>query len=216
MERRPTDLAALRRRYDVGRLLEADVPDDPLLAVRGWLHDAVQAGLVEPNAAALATSSPDGRPSVRHVLVKELDDRGFVFYTHADSRKGRELAANPWAALVFPWFAMARQVLVDGAVERVPREVALDYWRSRPYESQVGSAASAQSSVIATRDELEARAAAVQEAHPNAVPLPEDWGGYRVVPETVELWQGAPGRLHDRLRYRRADQGRWLLERLSP
>jgi pyridoxamine 5'-phosphate oxidase len=209
------DLAALRVRYERGRLLEGDVDPDPLVQLRRWLGEALAWGLAEPNAMALATAAADARPSVRHVLLKELDSRGLVFYTHSGSRKGRELAANPWAAVAFPWFGMGRQLLVEGPVEPLPRAAAQAYWVTRPYESRIGSAASAQSTVIGFRADLERRAAELAAAYPHEVPLPADWGGYRLVAEAVELWQGAPGRLHDRLRYRRAG-GQWVLERLSP
>ena len=208
-------LARMRRRYATARLLEHHVAREPFAQFRSWLHDAVTAALVEPNAMVLATADAHARPSARHVLLKELDTRGFVFFTNLGSRKARELAANPWASLCFPWFTMERQVVVCGGVERLSVAESGAYWATRPRESQIGAWASAQSTVIGSRADLEAAAAEVARRHPAEIPLPEFWGGYRVVPETVEFWQGGPGRLHDRLRYRRADDT-WALERLAP
>ena len=210
------DLAAMRVRYVPGPLHEADVSADPAEQFHRWLADAVTAGLPEPNAMVLATSTAAGRPSSRTVLLKELDERGFVFYTNTGSRKAGEIADNPRASLCFPWFPMARQVLVEGSVEPVAREVAAAYWATRPRESQLGAWASKQSEPIESREALAARLVEVTERFgEDPIPLPSGWGGYRVVPEVLEFWQGQPGRLHDRLRYRRSPD-RWALDRLQP
>jgi len=210
-------LDAWRRTYLLGALREPDVDPDPFVQVHRWFADAVAAGLTEPNAMVLATASPDAVPSARTVLLKGLDERGFVLFSHHGSRKGRELAANPRASLVFPWFAMDRQVVVAGEVELVDRAEVENYFASRPRGSQLGAWVSRQSQVIVDRSVLEGRLAAVTARWPagTAVPTPDFWGGFRVVPSTVELWQGRESRLHDRLRYRRAGGG-WVLERLSP
>jgi len=209
------ELASMRMHYPMGRLLESDVTAEPIAQFRTWLAAAVAAGLPEPNAMVLATATPDGRPSARHVLLKEVDAAGFVFFTNHGSRKAMEMTANPVVALCFPWFAMARQVVVNGTVAQLPRSAVEDYWTTRPRDSQIGAWASRQSAVISSRSDLEAAAAAAARRFPGPVPLPEYWGGYRVEPEEVEFWQGAPGRLHDRLRYTRAVDG-WQLERLAP
>lgn len=213
------DLASLRRSYRRQGLAEADLAADPVTQFQVWLGDAVAAGLPEPNAMALATADAAGRPAVRHVLLKGHDARGFVFYTNLGSRKARHLDENPRAALTFPWFPIERQVLVTGPVEPVSRRETEAYWRSRPRESQLGAWASPQSSVVASREALEARYAELEAQHPDEVPLPDTWGGFRVVPDTVEFWQGRIGRLHDRLRYRRTgpdEDSRWVVERLAP
>lgn len=208
-------LAHMRHPYGAARLLEADMMANPFEQFRTWLHDVLTAGMPEPNAMVLATATTDARPSSRHVLLKELDDEGFVFFTNLGSRKAMEIAANPQVSLCFPWFAMERQVVVGGRAVEVPRAETEAYWRARPRESQVGAWASRQSTVVASRQLLEEAAAAVEKRYPGTIPVPEFWGGYRVVPETVEFWQGGPGRLHDRLRYRRTGD-RWLMERLAP
>lgn len=212
------DLAAMRVRYVPGPLHEADVSADPAEQFHRWLADAVTAGLPEPNAMVLATSTAAGRPSSRTVLLKELDERGFVFYTNTGSRKAGEIADNPRASLCFPWFPMARQVLVEGSVEPVAREVAAAYWATRPRESQLGAWASEQSRPVGDREALHAQWLAATERFADAaeVPLPPHWGGYRVVPRRLELWQGQPGRLHDRLSYERTRAGSWTLTRLQP
>jgi pyridoxamine 5'-phosphate oxidase len=211
------DLATMRVRYVPGPLLEGDVAASPYEQFRRWLADATQAGLPEPNAMVVSTVDAEGGPSSRHVLLKELDDTGFVFYTNLGSAKARALRANPAAALCFPWFAMSRQVCVTGHAEAVARETAAEYWAVRPRESQLGAWASRQSQAVESREALRARLSELDERFPASepVPLPDFWGGFRVVPDTLEFWQGQPARLHDRLRYsRRADS--WTLTRLQP
>jgi len=206
----------MRREYARGALAEADVDADPVVQFGRWFQQAEEAGLLEPTAMTLATATPDGRPSARMVLLRGFDQRGFVFYSNYDSRKGAELAANPLAALVFWWGELERQVRVEGRVERTSRPESEAYFRSRPPGSQLSAAASPQSQVIEGRAALERRVAQLLARHPDGqVPLPPFWGGYRVVPEVVEFWQGRPNRLHDRLRYRRAGDG-WRIERLAP
>jgi pyridoxamine 5'-phosphate oxidase len=213
-------LAEMRVRYVPGPLLERDVASSPFEQFRTWLAEAVAVGLPEPNAMVVSTVDPDGRPSSRHVLLKELDDVGFVFYTNLGSRKARALAVHPEASLCFPWFPMSRQVVVGGRVEPVDRATAGEYWAERPRESQLGAWTSEQSRPAASREALRERLAALEQRFAGSpVPLPDFWGGFRVVPDTVELWQGQPGRMHDRLRYDRGRGGvdaRWTLTRLQP
>jgi pyridoxamine 5'-phosphate oxidase len=211
------DLAAMRRDYTRAGLLEADLAADWLVQFRQWLDDARTAGLAEPNAMVVASADRAGRPSARTVLLKEVDERGFVFYTNYRSRKGRELAANPYASLVFPWHPMDRQVLVTGSVAQVDRAESEEYFASRPRESQLGAWASDQSTVVADREALdEAYDHVEQRFAEGPIPAPPHWGGLRVAPESVEFWQGRTGRLHDRLRYRRIDDEQWTRERLAP
>lgn len=201
----------------MAELEEHAVDPDPIRQVQRWLEEAVAAGVPLPEAMALATATPDGRPSVRMVLLKELDGEGFVFYTNARSRKGQELAANPRAAAALYWEPLGRQVRVEGRAEPVSREQAARYFRSRPPGSQVSAAVSPQSAVVPDRAWLEARYRELAARYPDgAVPVPGDWGGYRIVPEVVELWQHRENRLHDRLRYTREAVGTWRLERLAP
>ena len=184
---------------------------------RRWLEDAEAAAIPLPNAMAVATADARGRPSVRHVLLRGLDERGFVFYTNYESRKGRQLAENPYAGLVFLWKALDRQVNVTGAVQRTSREESESYFASRPLEARIGAWASHQSRAIDSRRVLEDRVAEIEARYPDGdVPLPSFWGGFRVDPETVEFWQGRDHRLHDRFRYARGDDGSWRIDRLSP
>ena len=212
-------LAELRRDYRRAGLSERDVAATWEAQFARWFADAQD--LREPNAVVLATATPDGRPSARTVLLKAYDERGLVVFTNLTSRKGRETAANPQASLVVPWVDLERQVVVCGRVEPVSRDETAAYFRSRPRGSQVSAWASRQSTVVASRAVLEERRAALEERFAGRdVPVPDFWGGLRLVPETVEFWQGRPDRLHDRLQFRRTgphagDPG-WVLERLSP
>jgi pyridoxamine 5'-phosphate oxidase len=211
----PDRLAALRAEYRRSGLAEADVAADPIAQFAGWLVEAVEVGLPEPNAVVVATVGADARPSGRHVLLREYDERGFVFYTNLTSRKATEIRANAGVCLVFPWFPMQRQVIVIGTAGEISRAEAAAYFATRPRGAQLGAWASTQSAVIPGREWLDERVADAAARFPDDVPLPDFWGGFRVTPETVEFWQGREDRLHDRLRYRR-DGERWLVERLSP
>jgi pyridoxamine 5'-phosphate oxidase len=210
-------IAAMRRSYELGGLAEPDLAGDWLTQFRRWFADAEAAGLLEPNWLVLATADAAGRPDARCVLLKAVDERGFVFYTNYDSAKGRDLAANPHAALVIPWVALQRQVRIQGGVERVTAAESDRYFASRPHGSQIGAAASPQSQVVASREVLDDAYRSWEQRYPDdtSVPRPEHWGGFRVVPATVEFWQGRRNRMHDRLRFRRAETG-WVVERLAP
>ncbi len=209
-------LAALRKEYSLAGLVEKDLARDPFRQFEKWFQEAEAAKLTEPNAMTLATVGKDGRPSARTVLLKGLDGRGFTFFSNYESRKGRELELNPHVSLVFPWIALERQVLVEGTVTKISREESDAYFHSRPRASQLGAWVSQQSAIISGRSVLEESMKALEKKYAGAeVPLPPHWGGWRVAPETVEFWQGRRSRLHDRLRYRRHQDG-WTVERLAP
>lgn len=213
----PVDLAALRTDYARAGLHERDVDPSAIVQLERWLHDAVACEHPEPNAMTLATVSADGTPSARVVLLRGLDAEGLVFYTNYDSDKGRDLAANPRACAAFFWVLLERQARVIGTVSKIPRADSEAYFRTRPRESQLGAWASRQSAVLAGREELVERLAEVRERFGDGeVPCPPSWGGYRLAPERVELWQGRPSRLHDRLAYVRRSPTSWTIERLSP
>jgi pyridoxamine 5'-phosphate oxidase len=210
-------IANMREEYIWGGLSEAEMDADPMRQFETWFQQALAANLPEPNAMTLATASRDGQPSARIVLLKMCDASGFTFFTNYDSRKGRELTANPHAALLFFWPELQRQVRIEGKVERVSEAESDTYFRSRPLGSRLGAWASRQSEVIADRDVLEDRVREIMQRHPDGeVPRPPHWGGFRVRPMTIEFWQGRPDRLHDRLRYQRVQPAGWRLERLSP
>lgn len=209
------DVASLRRDFSARSLDVRDVHHDPLHEFARWFAEARQAGELDPTAMTLATATRDGVPSARVVLLKGLDARGFVFYTNFESRKGRELDANPRAALAFFWGTLSRQVRVEGSIERVSDDEADAYFASRPLESRLGAWASAQSSVLASREALDARYEEVTARFGETPPRPPHWGGCRVLPSVMEFWQGRPSRMHDRLRYR-LEGGAWVIERLAP
>ncbi len=208
-------LRAMREEYATVGLDEQSAGDDPLVLFGQWLAQVEAAGVHEPNAMALATATSQGRPSVRLVLLKGVDERGFTFFTNTRSRKGSELATNPQAALAMTWHAVQRQVRVEGRVVRLSDAEDDAYFASRPYGSQLGALASPQSQVVSDRAWLDERYADLERAHPTSVPRPPHWGGYRVAPERVEFWQGRRGRLHDRLLFTRREGG-WDRERLAP
>ncbi|WP_374672943.1 pyridoxamine 5'-phosphate oxidase [Ideonella sp.] len=209
------DLAALRKSYERAELDESASAEDPLQQFSRWLREAIDARIPEPNAMTVATVGPDGRPSTRVVLIKGFDERGIVWYTNYGSRKGRELATHPFAALQFHWVELERVVRIEGAVERTSAEESDAYFHSRPLDSRLGAWASPQSEVIASRGVLVANAARAAAQHGLKPPRPPHWGGFRLVPDGWEFWQGRKSRLHDRLRYRQQD-GRWVRERLAP
>ncbi|HEY6228429.1 MAG TPA: pyridoxamine 5'-phosphate oxidase [Verrucomicrobiae bacterium] len=209
-------LADLRREYTLAGLRRADLDPDPIAQFQKWFTQAMQAEIVEPNAMTLATVSAEGQPSTRIVLLKGVDQRGFSFFTNYESRKGRELAANPKAALTFFWGGLERQVSVCGSVEKLPRAESEAYFAVRPLGSQRGAWVSKQSRLVENREFLEKRLAEVEKQYGTKVPTPPYWGGYVLNPTSVEFWQGRPNRLHDRFLYRKSGSQVWSIERLSP
>lgn len=208
-------LADMRKEYTNRGLSEADAAADPFAQFKTWFDAALAANLPEPNAMTVATANADGAPSARIVLLKGFDERGFVFYTNYTSRKGQELAANPRAALIFYWAELERQVRIEGHVEQTSAAESDAYFASRPQGSRLGAWVSPQSQVIAEREVLDQRQHELEQTYADDVPRPPHWGGFLVVPHTVEFWQGRPSRLHDRLRYSLAN-GTWQIERLAP
>jgi pyridoxamine 5'-phosphate oxidase len=209
-------IADLRIDYTQQSLLETDVNPDPILQFQTWFDAAVAAKLPEPNAMTIATATPEGIPSARIVLLKAVDDRGFVFFTNYNSHKGQELLANPHAALVFLWTEQERQVRVQGRVEKISPAESDDYYNSRPAGSRLGAWASPQSEVVADRTVLETRLQDLKQQHPDGdIARPDHWGGFRVIPTVIEFWQGRSSRLHDRLRYQKVAQD-WTIDRLAP
>jgi pyridoxamine 5'-phosphate oxidase len=206
-------------RNDYGRfsLLEQDIDPDPIVQFQVWFDQATRAAVPEPAAMALATATADGRPSVRMVLLRGVDARGFTFFTNYQSRKADEIDVNPQAALVFFWYPLERQVRIEGRVERTSASESDAYFHGRPRGARIGAWASPQSRVIASREELESRYGELENHHAaEGIPRPAYWGGYRLVPEAIEFWQGRLNRLHDRLRYTRLPTQEWRLERLAP
>lgn len=210
------NVSDVRREYIRDGLRRRDLDPDPMAQFLKWLGEARAAHPDDFTSMVLATADRSGRPSARVVLLKGCDERGFVFFTHYDSRKGRDLAENPRAALVFYWPEFDRQARIEGTVERTAREESDAYFQSRPLGARIGAAASRQSEPVAGREELERAVREASERFGETVPRPESWGGYRVVPDEIEIWQGRENRLHDRFRYRLQPEGGWTIDRLQP
>jgi pyridoxamine 5'-phosphate oxidase len=207
----------MRVHYDRDELRREDLHADPFQQFAAWMKKACESGMVEPNAMSLATAGADGRPTLRTVLLKSFDGRGFVFYTNLESRKARQISENANVALLFPWLALHRQVVISGVAERVPTSEALAYFVTRPFGSQIGAWASPQSQVVSARALLEMKwEEAKRKFQEGRVPMPSFWGGFRVAPRDIEFWQGRGHRLHDRFLYTRLEEGNWKIERLAP
>jgi pyridoxamine 5'-phosphate oxidase len=210
------DLSDFRKEYAAHGLDRHELRDDPLAQFKAWFEQAKVAGVIEPNAMVLSTNGLDGFPSSRTVLLKAADERGFSFFTNYGSKKGAEIAANPKVTLLFPWFALERQIHITGSLVKTSEEESVAYFARRPYGSQLGALASDQSDIIADRNVLEARLADLRAKHPEGqVPKPPQWGGYRLIPTSFEFWQGRTNRLHDRFHYA-LKKGVWEIVRLSP
>ena len=210
-------LAEMRRNYAARALDLADLDANPFAQFDHWMREAIETQVIEPNAMTLATADAAGRPAVRTVLLKGFDQRGFVFYSNYESAKARDLAANPKVALLFPWLALERQVSAMGVAQKITAVESLKYFLSRPRESQIGAWASRQSEVISTRALLESKFVEMKARFANGeIPLPDQWGGYRVTPQCFEFWQGRPNRLHDRFKYTLQSDGSWTIARLMP
>ena len=212
-----TDLTKLRQNYALQTLSESDVSPDPIVQFSHWFDEAIDSQVLEPNAFSLATATPDGHPSARTVLLKAFDKTDFVFFTNYESRKGEELNTNPHAAMLFTWLDLQRQIRIEGSIEKISTEESLDYFQSRPRESQIGAWASPQSRVIEARELLEKNQVALVKQYEGVekLPLPPFWGGYRIKPVWFEFWQGRESRLHDRVVYSISKDG-WKIGRLAP
>ncbi len=209
-------LGKLRREYQQKGLIETDAADDPINQFSLWFNESLELGLLDANAMSIATSTPEGKPSNRIVLLKSFDEKGFVFYTNYNSRKGLELISNPFASILFYWEELSRQVRIEGKAEKLSSAESAEYFSSRPIESRLGALASAQSTIIKNREELEKRYEELEKLYAEQViPKPEHWGGFRIVPEKVEFWQGRPNRLHDRIVFFRKEN-LWEKKRLAP